>query len=270
MNYENICKFVPDRSTSGDMNVLNFVFERNCNDNPPIVAYSFTAGIVKSGHGSLIIDNRTYEIKKGDLFFTFPSKLYCFESTDKLEFYFISFTGTRASSLTNRAYVNVDRAVIYSQDDLLPLWETAHQNANQKNIDLIAEGILLYTFARVSTTIEEKHIAKHSTDIIIQIKKYIEENIDDPTLSLKTVAKRFLYNDKYISEKFRRTVRIGFSDYIKKLRLERAIHLIDNGVKSVSEIARLCGYTDPLYFSKVFKGDIGQSPKKYIEGVHNK
>lgn len=270
MNYENICKFIPNRTTSGDLTVLNFVCERNCNENPSIIAYSHTVGIVTKGHGIFTLDNNTYTINEGDLFFTFPSKLYEFKSTENLEYYFISFTGTRACSLVKRLNIGTGNAVIHNQNQLVGFWEQAHKVANPKNIDLVAEGVLLYTVACVCNLYEEKSVSKQNIDIILQIKKYIEENIDDCNLNLKKVSEVFLYNDKYISEKFKKTVRIGFSDYIKKLRLERAVSLIENGAKNVGEISLLCGYTDPFYFSKVFKSNFGISPKKYIEGVQNK
>ena len=196
--------------------------------------------------------------------------MHKFESADNLEYFFISFTGNRACSLISRLNIGVDNAVIYSQNQLIDFWKQAHTIANPKNIDLVAEGVLLYTIACVCNFFEEKSIAKQNADIILQVKKYIEDNIDDPTLGLKKVSEIFLYNDKYISEKFRRTVRIGFSDYVKNLRLERAVSLIENGAKNVSEISLLCGFTDPFYFSKVFKSKFGMSPKKYIEGVQNK
>ena len=40
--------------------------------------------------------------------------------------------------------------------------------------------------------------------------------------------------------------------------------LIERGFRSVSEIASMCGYSDPLYFSKVFKKSVGKTPHEYI------
>lgn len=266
MEHENICKFIPDKQSGGDLIVLNFVYERNCDKLVPATIYSYSVGIVTNGCGKYSIDGKTYDVKKGDVFFSFPSKEFYFTSIDKLEYLFISFTGTRATSLKLRSKISSDNAVIYNKEELLPLWENAQKTCNDKNIDLIAEGVLLYTFATVSNTIEEeKGTTIANTDVVLQIKKYIEQNLDDPALSLQSVSKKFLYNDKYISDKFNKTMRIGFSDYIRNLRMERAVALLESGSKNIGEVARLCGYTDQFYFSKVFKNHTGISPKKYSE-----
>ena len=44
---------------------------------------------------------------------------------------------------------------------------------------------------------------------------------------------------------------------------EGVVTLFDHGIDSVKNVAFLCGYTDPLYFSNVFKKQIGMSPKEY-------
>lgn len=265
MEYENICKFIQDKQSGGELIVLNFVYERNCDKLIPATTFSYSLGIVTSGCGQYTIDGKAYNIKKGDLFCSFPSKEFHFKSIDGLEFLFISFTGTRASALKLRAGATPDNAVFYNKEALLPLWENAHKTSDSKNIDLIAEGVLLYTLGEICNTSEEKNIAKNDTDIILQVKKYIEQNLDDPTLCLKTISKKFLYNDKYISEKFIKTMRIGFTDYIRNLRIERAVALLESGSRNIGEVARLCGYTDQFYFSKVFKQVKGISPKKYSE-----
>jgi transcriptional regulator GlxA family with amidase domain len=43
------------------------------------------------------------------------------------------------------------------------------------------------------------------------------------------------------------------------------LFLMEQRVVSVKNIAVLAGFGDALYFSKVFKGQMGESPKKYIE-----
>ena len=268
MDNVNICKFIPDRQNGGDLVVLNFVYEKNCNKLSPEVPYSYSAGIVTNGKGTYTIDGIEYAVKKGDVFFSFPSKEYTFISTEKLEYLFISFTGTRAAALKIRANVSPQNAVIYGKDELIQMWENAHQASDSKNIDLIAEGVLLYTFSIASTTFEEKKaVGKNDTDIVLQIKKYVEQNIDDPTLCLKTISEKFLYNDKYISEKFRKTMRINFTDYLRNLRIERAVVLLKSGSNNIGEVARLCGFTDQFYFSKVFKSVMGVSPKNYQKEV---
>ena len=50
------------------------------------------------------------------------------------------------------------------------------------------------------------------------------------------------------------------------IRLKNAIALFDHGLDSIKNVALLSGFSDPLYFSSVFKAEVGRSPKEYIAG----
>ena len=57
---------------------------------------------------------------------------------------------------------------------------------------------------------------------------------------------------------------IGYSEYLRTLRIKYAVSLFDHGIDSVKNVALLSGFQDPLYFSSVFKNVIGISPTQYI------
>ena len=58
---------------------------------------------------------------------------------------------------------------------------------------------------------------------------------------------------------------MGYADYLKTVRMKYAISLFENGLDSIKNVALLSGFTDPLYFSTVFKNKIGVPPKMYIK-----
>jgi two-component system response regulator YesN len=58
---------------------------------------------------------------------------------------------------------------------------------------------------------------------------------------------------------------MGVNEYLRTLRINHAVFLIDHGIDSVKNVALLSGFSDPLYFSAVFKKHIGMSPKEYRE-----
>lgn len=75
----------------------------------------------------------------------------------------------------------------------------------------------------------------------------------------------FFYNPKYFSGLFKKNVGVGLSEYLRALRVRRARDLFSGGIRSVNEVSFLCGYGDPLYFSKVFKRETGKSPVAYLK-----
>ena len=92
---------------------------------------------------------------------------------------------------------------------------------------------------------------------------YLEDNFTDCRLSLNEVAAAAGYNPKYLSHLFKKQFGMGFSEYLRILRIKHAVNLIENGVTSVKNVALLSGFSDPLYFSKVFSESVGVSPSNY-------
>ena len=60
---------------------------------------------------------------------------------------------------------------------------------------------------------------------------------------------------------------IGLSpvDFIREIRIKRAVQLIDSGEYNFSQVAYMTGFNDPKYFSKCFKKVIGITPSEYKE-----
>ena len=56
---------------------------------------------------------------------------------------------------------------------------------------------------------------------------------------------------------------ISYSEYLRSFRLKHAISLFELGLSSVKNVAILSGFSDPLYFSTIFKKYIGISPKDF-------
>ena len=106
-------------------------------------------------------------------------------------------------------------------------------------------------------------VPKSRTDLTIEAAtQYIAEHLAEP-LTMADVADNFHISYPYFSRMFKSYTGFGFAEYLTHLRMQRAARLLTGAEKSVAEIAELCGFTDPNYFSAVFKKRMGVSPKKY-------
>ena len=63
---------------------------------------------------------------------------------------------------------------------------------------------------------------------------------------------------------------MGFTEYLRLMRVRHAMMLMESGVTCVKNVAFLSGFSDPLYFSKVFAKLIGMSPREYIHANGNR
>lgn len=261
---ENICKFVRTSSVMDNINILNFVHEKNADFKQKfLIPASYTISIVTKGNGTLHTTYGNFKISRGDLFFTFPAKPYFIEKKEELNYIYISFIGIRAAGLLNRLHIENDKPVYSGYSALIKRWTEDFENTNIYNIDLICEGLLLSTlslFCKVPD--EEKRIG--SANSIILVKQYIDIHYTDAALNLQNVSNHFGYNYKYLSASFKKMMKISFSEYVTFLRLEHAKALMNNGITNVQELACASGYKDPLYFSTAFRKAEGISPKAYI------
>ncbi|MFD1954519.1 response regulator [Paenibacillus thailandensis] len=91
---------------------------------------------------------------------------------------------------------------------------------------------------------------------------YIKEHYAEP-LSLTGVATHFHFNPSYLSNYFATHNKEGFSEYLNKIRVEKAAELLRTETASISEISGMVGYSDHSYFTKVFKKLTGLSPSLY-------
>ena len=62
---------------------------------------------------------------------------------------------------------------------------------------------------------------------------------------------------------FKQYMGISPAQYILSLRIMNAQNLLERGVYNIREVAEVVGYENPLYFSRVFKKEVGMSPTEY-------
>ncbi|MBQ7657641.1 MAG: helix-turn-helix domain-containing protein, partial [Butyrivibrio sp.] len=107
---------------------------------------------------------------------------------------------------------------------------------------------------------------ERSGDIIRTAKKYIEDHFDKD-ISLDDVSRVVNISPYYFSKVFKEASGLNFIEYLTNIRIEKAKNLLENSNLSIKEICVSCGYTDPNYFSRSFKKNVGVTPTEYKEKV---
>lgn len=96
-------------------------------------------------------------------------------------------------------------------------------------------------------------INSNMDNLIMEVRKYIEQNYSDCDLSLVQIADKFNMNHCYLTSVFKKKFDINLYDYIIKVRMENAARLIMNSDLKNYEISEVSGYKNPQYFSISFK-----------------
>lgn len=93
------------------------------------------------------------------------------------------------------------------------------------------------------------------------ITKYLNENYTED-ISLYTLSKNMYLSPVYISKIFKELMGDSPINYLIQIRLIKAKNLLEDSKLSIKTIAKMVGYNDPYYFSKLYKKYYGISPNK--------
>ena len=263
---ESVCKFATARKTPEPMQIANFVYESN----PSIVDTPFSTTyrihIVTSGKATVKCGGKEFTVTRGSIFFAFPSIPISVRGSSDFKYMYISYFGIRAAYEMERIGISTQRPDFHGYENIIPIWERSI-GADHKITDLSAEGTLLLSLceiARDTGANPKVDITDETVSAFVKIKEYIDEHLFDEGLSTEKISNFFSYSTKYVSRLFIKYYQIGINEYVTTSRINEACLLMDGTRHSVSEIAKAVGFSDPLYFSKVFKKKIGISPKAYI------
>lgn len=103
----------------------------------------------------------------------------------------------------------------------------------------------------------------------VELKEIIQDQIDtNLALCLKEISQSLNVHPTYLSREFSKYFDdLSFGDYIRKLRIEKAIVLLNDSKHSLAEIAYLTGFSDQSHFTRIFKKTTGKSPLSYKKSL---
>ncbi len=109
-----------------------------------------------------------------------------------------------------------------------------------------------------------KNINQGKFDSILKrAKEFMQKEYMNPTLQIKDVAKAAYVSNSYLSVIIKQGTGKTFVEYLTELRMEQAKKLLEETELKNYEIAELCGFSNPTYFSTVFKSAYGIAPSAY-------
>ena len=98
---------------------------------------------------------------------------------------------------------------------------------------------------------------------LIQLSETIKNQYQDPSLSVKLLAKTIGISEVQLFRKTKALTGVSANELVRNYRLKVAESLILKNTGNISEIAYEVGFTSPSYFTKCFKQKYGQTPREY-------
>jgi YesN/AraC family two-component response regulator len=108
-------------------------------------------------------------------------------------------------------------------------------------------------FNSVSTTINSDHTTSLDKEFMNNVLNYINENINDEKLNVENLAGELLLSRSKLYRKIKALTGDTANEFIRKVRLEKAKHIIETTEYTISEVCYKVGFSSPSYFTKCFK-----------------
>lgn len=123
-------------------------------------------------------------------------------------------------------------------------------------------GAILTTLFLENTQPIDHHQAYYLNRGIHFMTKHLHE-----TLDLKTLSNELFLSESYLNQLFKKSTGYAPITFFLQLKMYHISKMLQISDVHINEIARDFGYSDPYYFSRIFKKIIGVSPKKFRESA---
>lgn len=133
-------------------------------------------------------------------------------------------------------------------------------NSNMTN----KQDILFHLGVVASSCIKSLNDTLHQSPLVKHLKQELENNLSNPNFDMNKMFLKYHPSAEYVRKHFKKETGITPLQYLIKTRLnysKKLLQLRDDLRLNIAEIANMSGFSDPLYFSRIYKKHFGKSPK---------
>lgn len=92
----------------------------------------------------------------------------------------------------------------------------------------------------------------------------VKENITNESFGKGDFAKAMMISQSLLYKKIKALTDMSVVEFIRSIRLNHAMTLLQGGKYNVTEVSEMCGFSSSAYFSRVFKDHFGKNPSEFI------
>ena len=187
-----------------------------------------------------------------------------FESSKVLEAFHIVFSWDLADQLFAEAKPNcVKYLPEHAQNEIKLLFDMIRTDNRPIN-SMLASARLMHLLGLVWTHVFNQTEPEHEKDSFSHLTNYAKDYICanfSQNISIEDVAKHLRVSRSTLIRAFKKSSDLSFGSFLLAVRMKHAPVLLREKSLNLADCAARCGFSDPSYFSKVFKKYFGFSPK---------
>lgn len=222
-----------------------------------------------SGHADYLLDGEWQTVGEGKIVLYRPQvpQFYRTYSQVPMLCRWVHFSGTEAASLLEEC--GMGQGNLFSPG-LCPAAEALLKSMvveilhREPMYRIVVESQFRQAMALFGRQMAQRKgsVASSSRQRILSIVEYMNRHYFEP-LQTEELAARCGLSKYHFIHLFRMCMGMTPYSYLIRIRMERAETLLQTGDMTVQEVAFVCGYNDPLYFSRAFSRRFGVSPTDY-------
>ena len=222
-----------------------------------------------SGHADYLLDGEWQTVGEGKIVLYRPQvpQFYRTYSQVPMLCRWVHFSGTEAASLLEEC--GMSQGNLFSPG-LCPAAEALLKSMvveilhREPMYRIVVESQFRQAMALFGRQMAQRKgsVASSSRQRILSIVEYMNRHYFEP-LQTEELAARCGLSKYHFIHLFRMCMGMTPYSYLIRIRMERAETLLQAGDMTVQEVAFVCGYNDPLYFSRAFSRHFGVSPTDY-------
>lgn len=256
----------------------------------PMVRDHYLIHFIQSGKGKLYLHNMVYEVQAGNCFLICPNQIayYQADTDDPWEYYWLGISGVKAESILQSIGFKYNRVILpFRNPTICPnikeLTEIGIRYESDELTVYLKMGSLirkiLYCLLDDNRAKYEAGYERPAKDSIkvMGSGKYADEYVNivaqiiqtsySENIRVENIAEKLNINRSYLSATFKKNTGLAIKEFLTNYRIEQSCLLLRDKRKSVAEVSNAVGYEDPLYFSRLFKKQLGCSPSEYRDMI---
>ena len=231
-------------------------------------------GFLVEGSTRMTVDEEVFDLKAEDAFLIFPNRIHSFEDNGSISCYLLICSADDTSPFTEVFKKNLPVSPVVTPkdaDSLRQVFAVASKRGRELELHpdetFASEKVRAFAPAIISELVPSLSLLPSSSadpDATQRILLYCDTHYRDE-LNLDLLSEELGYSKYYISHVFSDNVKIGFSRYLRSLRVTAAKRMIRHTDMSMTDVAIESGFSSIRTFNRQFFEETGMTPTEYAK-----